>query len=201
MKRMLIIALTLLAGCTTQIKMQTEWTNPKAAKGTLSSTLVIVVAKDKLARQVFENAFAYQMKERGVQAVASHKELPQFEKLDRASVEEVVRRLGLKTVLITRLVDFEQKEESVILGYGAALDINDWYDHYSTCYVYISGPTTIMYTDKRTTILETKVFDVADAGLLWNGRARVRYAGANAQALKPYVTYMANRIKGSGLIP
>jgi hypothetical protein len=133
--------------------------------------------------------------------VASHKVIPAEGKLDRAAVEEAVNRLGLKTVLVTRLMDFDQKQESLLLAPGAVMDINDWYDNYSTCYVYVSGPTTVFHTDKRTVVLGTKVFEVAQAKMVWDGDVRIRYSGANAQALKPFVTYMADRLKGSGLIP
>lgn len=97
---------------------------------------MICVAREGYIRNQFENVLSNKLNSRGVEALPSHKVLPQSgEELDREVVLEKVRELGVDSVLVARSI----KKKSVAnhqdggpLYVPTASYSDGWFSYYIT---------------------------------------------------------------------
>ncbi len=158
----LLAALTaaMLAACATT-KPIVEWVND-GYTGQLSHVLIIGATRRNERRREFESRFVKALEARGVSATASYKLLPSTKELTRESVEAAIRGTGIDAVLVTRLADVRQAD---VIRRPANYD----YDRdYITYYDHALRRSSSAYDDAyRVLTLETNLYDVASAELVW----------------------------------
>ena len=70
----LLVVAALAAGCATPVtKLEVSWVSPKLPQTPFSKVLIITVASDEFVQIAFQEQMAAQLKERGVNAVASRR--------------------------------------------------------------------------------------------------------------------------------
>jgi len=102
-----ILAIT--AGCANNSTISHSYVDPTIDKLNLSGTLVIAVTQKMEARIDYEDAFAKALRNKGVNAVASHTLLPQI-KPTKEEVIAAASAANLDTVLVTRYMGAQSQE-------------------------------------------------------------------------------------------
>ncbi len=132
------------AGCATT-QVQQVWTDQTYQNGHLKSILIVVLVYNPSTRRMFESEFARYFKHRGIDAIESFRYL-EIESLNqnalRDAILEKMRENGSDTVLLTRVVDRNTKEDT-IPGMTITSGIGRWGASASAAAVYsFPGPST-----------------------------------------------------------
>lgn len=163
-----------LTACAT-VSMNDTWLDPNFKPRSFKNFLVVGITKDPNVRRVFEDIFTAELRNRGVKAVASYTVTPQDQQITKDILVAAVKTTGSDAVITTRVVSI-QKQSQVVPGYvdsyGAypypyMLPQRDLYNYYG----YYGGPTVVVPPTVQTyevATLETVLFDVADAAMVWS---------------------------------
>jgi hypothetical protein len=174
-------AVLALAACSST-KIVGTWHDPDAGES-LASLLVIARIEEESLRRMFEDRFAAALQDRSVNAVASYRVFPDARDLSKEAVEKRARDLGLRGVLIARLLGQEKVEiREPAYGpypypydpfYGHALRgwpsyYRHWHSYYGYGYGYPYQPTL---TREATLFrLEVNVYAAGSGNLVWSAR-------------------------------
>jgi hypothetical protein len=167
-------AMLLLTGCATTSMVDT-WRDPNYKGKAFRNFLVVGITKDPGVRRIFEDIFTAELRNCGLKATASYSVTPQDQPVTRELLTEAVKKTGADAVVTTRIVNIQQ-QTSVTPGYvetyGAGAypypylyPQRDLYSYYGATQV-IQPPTVQTY---EVATLETVLFDVADASMVWSG--------------------------------
>lgn len=167
----LLCLVFLLPGCGPATRIDSSWVQQPLPEQDVKKVLVIALAREEVARNLWENVFVDQLKRSDIEAIPSHplaeKPIPPKE----AAIRAIVDQAGADAVLITHLIDSQTSTKwhpgtpriepsafySGIYGYYG--------EAYNTVY---TTPTT----STRTVVnLETNLYDVATGKLLWAARS------------------------------
>ena len=69
--------------------------------------------ENDIKRRSFEDGFAAALGEHGIDAVPSYRILPNPERLSKDSIQQAIRGRGIQGVLVTRLVQVDEREKYV----------------------------------------------------------------------------------------
>ncbi len=139
--------------------------------------VLVVGASAKLERrQIFEEVFVEELKRHGIDAVPSYLVVNTGEALSSKNLGDAAHRSGADCVLITGLVDIK-KELKVEPGSESVMfkpvtvypGSEDWNPRYEIGYAetVVREPPTVIPHLKVS--LETKLFDVSTARMVWYG--------------------------------
>ena len=119
---------------------------------------------------MFENKFVAELKNYGTDAISSYTIIPSAEKLDKATVESEIKTLEVDAVLVTKLMNIEQKRTySRVVNPSQTqprLQRGGWVD-YSTDYEVAKDRGS--YYKYEVVSLETKIYDTQTDKLIWSG--------------------------------
>ena len=173
---LLVGVLFMLAGCATTSMVDT-WRDPNYKGKAFHNFLVVGITKDPGVRRVFEDIFTAELRGRGLQATASYTITPPDQAVTKELLAEAVKKSGADVVVTTRVVNVRQ-QSSVTPGYIETYGPGpgpysypymypqrDLYGYYGASQV-IQPPTVQTY---EVATLETVLFDVADASMVWSG--------------------------------
>jgi len=129
--------------------------------------LVLAVVPQPTQRRTLEGELAQRLKARGLQAVPGNQLAPENEPLDRARVEELVRREGFDAVLVSRYAGTSDSTKYVpggVVGDPMTMGLYGYYDHlYPT--VYTPGHVQ----QNETVYVETMLYRAEGKGqLVWS---------------------------------
>ncbi len=200
----LILLLSLIvAGCAAT-QVQQVWADQTYQKGHLKSVLIVVLVYNPSTRRMFESEFAKYFKYRGINAIESFRDL-EIESLSgdalRDAILEKMRENGSDTVLLTRVVDRNTKED-IIPGMTITAGIGMWGASAAAVYTFPgpSTPTTQGYSHEETFLgLVTNVFDTQTEKLIWSIRTETRVSGPPQEEIKPYVALVTKKLFSSKL--
>jgi len=146
---LIVLSLTALSACSSGgTKFVGTWANPEYKSATLDNVVVIAVAENQVSRGMFESTLVGHLQDSGVTAYQSITLLPTEEMLTKEQVGAVIREKGIKAVIVTRLVDIQEKEEYVppsttVYGgypsYGYPY-YGSYYGYYSHSYEVVHNP-------------------------------------------------------------
>ena len=167
----LILVVFLLTGCG-DTHVTGVWKKSDFVGQPFQSILIVGLAKDKSATNIWEDIMADQLKQNGVNVATSTKCFPSDNDVTKGEILNYVKDKGMDAVLVTRLVDTkEEKGYYPPTGgysgggyYGGPR--HGYYNNFGSYYdtVYTPGYTTT-YT---TVILETNLYDTASQELVWS---------------------------------
>jgi hypothetical protein len=148
---------------------------------------------------MFEGEFAKYLKNHGINAVESFRDLD-IESLNGNALRDAIlakmREKDSDAVLLTRVVDHRTKENIIPgmtitsgIGWGGA----------SAAAVYSfpgpSAPTTQSYSHEETFLgLVTNLFDARTEKLLWSIQTETRISGTPQEEVKPYVALVTKKL-------
>jgi hypothetical protein len=163
---MLFVGLVLIFSACASTTLDMTWRDPTYAGQPFTKVLVIGSTDNPDNRRIFENIVVSELKNRGVEAVASYTLIPGEGDIKRDRVVEVVKTSGADSVLSTRLVGIETRTAEVPGQSPAAGDV-DLYRYYSPM-----EPQTIMRQDYQVANLESNLFDARTGKMVWWGRSQ-----------------------------
>lgn len=163
-----VLCLMMLLGGCASTSLVNQWKNPSVTPYPYQKFLVVGIANDITLRRAYENLLSEDLQKLGVQAITSIAYLPQDVKPDKEQIKSVVKQCGADGVITTRVVGV--KEDTILVSqYGVGFDaLNgpplDGWDLYSFYGGIAAAPVV---QDLQTAILETRLFDVKSATLVW----------------------------------
>ena len=177
---LLVIALAAVwfaSGCATT-KLTDVWKDPKYTAGPVQKVMVLGVSKEPKTRIMFEGVYVKALNEAGITAVASHKVLPDSDKLEKDEIKKAASDEGCDSVIITHLVGIEQKEvhqaaiydRRVYGGYGS------FGNHYAGTYDYVAVPGSTI--EQELVRLQTNLYDLKSEKLIWRATSKTVEPGA-----------------------
>ncbi len=198
-------ALFLVAGCASTSMVDT-WRDPNYKGKSFHNFLVVGITKDPGVRRVFEDIFTAELKSRGLQATASYSVTPQEQTVTKELIAEAVKKTGSDAVVTTRVVNVQQ-ESTVTPGYVENFGPGpgnfphrypqrDLYSYYGTTQV-IQPPTVQNY---EVATLETVLFDVADAAMIWSGTSTTFETKQSVTVSKDLSKLIIQNLLKAGLI-
>ena len=185
----LLIAILMTSCATTTL---TSVWKDESYTGQVHDVFVIGIAKKQSNRRIFEDEFVKQFKAHGVKATPSYAVFSSSNRLDREAITSKMKELGMKTVLITSVVD---KQRHVYT--------DTWYDYYSHAYGAYGGAHTRTYTED-VYYLETKLFDRGSGKLIWTALSETFLVDDAApdydQEIKSFINVMVKKMKEDNLL-
>jgi hypothetical protein len=166
---------------------------------TVSPDKILVVGKllNDSNRIPFEDYVVSELLIKNLKAVASYKALPSGKKISKEHVKLAAQVMGIKSVLVTRVVSVDQKEVTVKNSVS--------YDLYATTMhgAVMMGPYLEEPYDKIITIgrIETGLFDVESESLVWAAKSRMLDPESIDAAIKDYSIAILNQLSQDNIIP
>ncbi len=163
----LTLSMLLALGSCAQTKIKGIWKDPTYRGGRVQKIMVLAVVDNPNGRRIFENQFVAEFGRRGVDAIPSHRLLPDEGKLEKDTIRAAVEEAGIDAVVVTRMVGMDIK---ITQGPGGVYAVpspyySSFYGYYSYSYVYVQAPP--QYDVKEIASLETNLYNVSDEKLLW----------------------------------
>jgi len=112
-RSVLLGAAVLAAGCITTpvTSLEISWVTPQLPQAPFRKLLIITVAPDEFVQIAFQDQMAAQLKERGVNAVASHRYFTRYTAAEQARFKQSIDESDADFVLLARVT---QTDEGVI---------------------------------------------------------------------------------------
>jgi hypothetical protein len=202
-------AVLLLTACATTSMVDT-WRDPNYKGKAFHNFLVVGITKDPGVRRVFEDIFTAELRNRGLQATASYTVTPPDQPVTKELLADAVGKTGSDAVITTRVVNIQQ-QTSVTPGYVDTYGTGpgpypyaypylypqrDLYTYYGTSQV-IQPPTVQTY---EVATLETVLFDVADASMVWSGTSTTFETNQTVTVSKELSKLIIQNLVKAGLI-
>ena len=178
------------------IKKLEVWKDESYSARPQKILLIAVTKRDTLRRQA-ENVLANHLAKKGIEAVRSHKVLPQEEKLDRETIEAQVREMGVDTVLVARSINHREitnhQYGGVVLGGVAVYSDGGWYG-------YGYGFSYDREYDSAYFIVSTKLYDVEKHVPVWSYIAQVKVDGSKEKAVNQLIPTIVEQLEANELL-
>jgi len=192
-----LLFISFLAACA-PVKTLDVWQD-QAYNQPMKKVLVIAVAQSDIIRNQFENVLSIQLAKRQVEAIPSHKVLPQSSaQLDRETVVAKVKELGVGHVLVARSIKKSEITNHQLGGpfFAATAIYNDgWYSYYTGSVVY---PEREYDTDYFT--VATNLFAIGNNKPVWSLLSQVRVEGSRQGAVTEFVPVIVKHLEESHLV-
>ncbi len=166
------IALVLtLAACGPKAKITSSWVDPSQKSYAANDILVLGVSRSEPVLKLWENVFVDLFTKADIRTMASYKVIGNVPDPDREIIEAAIKKTGASSVLITHMVDSKSETQTYpgsihFLPGGFYGGMYGYYGHtYQAVY---TPPSNLTRTVVR---LETNLYDVATAGLVWSAQS------------------------------
>ncbi len=196
-----IIAVILLLLCSacSKTKITDSWKDPAYSGGPMTSVLVIAVAKDKIARRAYEENLVMTLEQNGVKAYSSYRQSSD-EPVTREDIMGMVKKLGVKYVLITTLIGVDkEKKYHPPQTYVTPRTGLGYYGYYYRAYDVVHEPG--YYTTNVKVSLETTVYQVETEKPVWMARSQTMNPDSASEVVKSVISELVSAMKKDGLIP
>ena len=168
----LILILSLAAcGPPKGAKITSSWVAPSQKGYQADNILVMGVSRSETRLKLFENVFVDEFQKINVRAMASYRVIGNVPDPDRKIIEAAVKKTGASSVLFTRVLDRKSETQtfpgtSHFLAGGFYESMYGYYD-----FSYQAVYTEPMAISRTTVRLESNLYDVATASLVWSAQS------------------------------
>ena len=183
--RFVLLGAVLAAGCITNpvTSLELSWVTPQLPQPPFGKLLIITVASDEFVQIAFQDQMAAQLRERGVNAVASRRYFTRYTAAERDSFKQSIEESYADSVLLARVTltdaSSQHSADSVVgangVPYSDAIGIYGAYGRYYYPGANVGGD----YAVKNVTA-EASIFSAKGDKLIWSARTRT----TNAQNVK-----------------
>lgn len=180
-------------------KVVNTWRDPEH-KRLPKKVLVHAMAMSPTVKDLFENMLVNRLKERGVDAVASHGILPDSMELDKAAMKKVVAENGIDTIFVGHAIDKKVIEtfKPGHVTYGATV----YFDPDGAFVMAAVGPTYAPGVDDgEQGTVEFVMFDVAAKKRVWVVQTKTFVSNTRTEEIKPMVNLVMERLQADKMIP
>jgi len=207
--RSALLVAALVAGCITNpvTSLELSWVTPQLPQPPFRKLLIITVASDEFVQIAFQDQMAAQLKERGVNAVASRRYFTRYTDAERARFRQSIADSDADSVLLARVTftgsSTEHGADSVIgtngLPYGDAIGVDGAFARY-----YYPGASAVAgdYAIKNVTA-EASIFTAKGDKLIWSARTKTTNAQnvkSGADAATQYIAVILEAMKKDKLL-
>ena len=140
-----------------------------------------------------------QLKEKGVNATASYRLLPDADLQDEKKLEKRVNESGSDTILMTRLIDIRKDTQYIPPDYVYAPPAHyygGWHGYYRSAYM-VSPGYTVEY---ETAVLETNLYDLETDKLIWSARSDAPTDGNMGRHIRDFARSIISQLAEAKLI-
>jgi len=199
----LLGATALMTGCITApvTSLEVSWVTPQLPQAPFKKLLIITVASDEFVQIAFQDQMAAQLKERGVNAVASRRYFTRYTAAERERFKQSIDESDADFVLLARVTNTSEgvtHSADAVIGTGATGIYGVYAGYYSPGYVQ-GGDYTV-----KTVTAEASIFAEKGEKLIWSARTRTTNAQAvksGADAATQYIAVILEAMKKDKLLP
>lgn len=199
--------LTILATACSGTTVKNSWVKP-GYSNKIENVYLIGIAKEEDYRRIFEETFKRKLSGQGIQAVASHNDLPRDQENNREDIIKAMVSNGCDSVLLTKLV--RKRTEAGTKGQGiqvvkttpAALYYDPWYNSWGAYYNQSYSVVNIQPTTPGSTtlIVESVLYDLKTEERIWAAQLETVEGFDPVKMIRDYVEAVARNLKRKGLI-
>jgi len=164
----------------------------------VSDILVIAITGNEDSRRYFERQFVAQLKSAGVEAISSEEAIPMPADLEmkKETILNAVKQFENDAVIITHLVDKEEKEAFTRSGQAH----EGYYGYYHSRYTYSYAHDPGYSSTSKTLRLETNLYDVKTEKLIWSGQSKTLSKDSKYQIMNDVIKVVINDLQNNKLI-
>lgn len=180
-----VLCVTFLSGCAGKTGLTDTWFDDSYKnRNIMDKILVIAVVKNQDARKAYEDAFVKRLTSYDLYAVASHTLAKPDIKPTKEALLAALREAGAQSVYLTRHLGTETEQVyHKPMPTGVYEDTQEMNLHGFYPVVYREVYTPGYYTDETTVTLESRLYDVETAELIWKARSE----SVNPELNKRYI--------------
>lgn len=173
-------------------KYEQVWHAPRADLGSLQRVVTLYQSHDGAMRRTVEDAMAYKLRQRGVQAVPSYTVIDASEIEDHARAKKTLAAKGFDGVVEIRLISTENYPGDTFRGGGYGAYDGYWgatwpyaYDNY--------------VFDSPVVRVETNFYSLRDNALVWSARSKTVDADNTNEVIDEVTTLVATSLERRGV--
>jgi hypothetical protein len=199
------LAAVLLAGCISApvTSLEVSWVTPQLPPP-FKKLLIITVASDEFVQIAFQDQMAAQLRERGVNAVASHRYFTRYTAAEKARFKQSIDESDADFVLLARVTNTDEgvtHSADAVIGTNGVPYATGIYGVYAGYYTpgYVQGGD---YTVKTVTA-EASIFAEKGEKLIWSARTKTtnaQRAKSGAAAATQYIAVILDAMKKDKLL-
>ena len=161
----------------------------------VSDILVIAITGNEDSRRSFEQKFVAQLKSAGVEAISSVNAIPMPADLElkKETIVNAVNQLKNDAVIITHLIDKEEKDTFTRGGEG-------YYDYYHGIYTGSYARDPVYSSTSKTVLLETNLYDVKTEKLIWSVQSKTISKDSKDQIINDVIQAVIKNLQNNKLI-
>jgi len=195
-----LLGLSLVVSCASPSRLIGSWQNDDYSKRTMRKVMVIAVTADVRVRKMAEAEFVRQFQERKVQAVPSLDLLGTQTEINRENVEKALVGTDIDAVFTIRVAD-ERSEETEVPD--ARRNYTEPPSYYYNFYDYHERSSASISTPGYTAtsqiyLLESNLYDVGTADLMWTATTQTTDPRSAEDALPPLSRILMKSLDRSG---
>lgn len=195
-----LLAAALLAACGTVTKIPNAWRNPAHQGVPYQKIFVIGVGENDTNRRLFEDRFAAALSSQGAVASPSYGTLSQSQRLTEAEIRGAIRGGGFDGVVVTRLLDVDEKTEYVPpRTYTTPGHYGGYYGYYGSSWDVVHEPG--YYRTHTIVRLETNLYDIGTGELVWSGQSETFNPSSLTDSIDSVTKAVAKRLRKENLVP
>jgi len=167
----LFLLCSLLSSCSAS-RLLSSWNDSSFGESSIATVLIVGIARDETKRRIYEDTFVDGLSLANTKSVPSYTASKQSIEPSEKALREVVKKTGVKTVLITHVVSENEKEfyqPSNIMHGTNNYSTPGLYRYYP--FIYNSVFSSDSYTSTTKVVLETNLYDVKTDKLIWTARS------------------------------
>lgn len=196
----------LLAACGTSTSINGSWAAPGAEVGNYQKVAVVALGGKSSNTRVAENEITASLNARGIPAVPGYEIFPEAYLKNKPSKEDMQQKLQQATVdglLTVALLD--TKEETYYVPGTTRYAPYPTYPYYGSWYGYYNfyAPTVYepgYYGQSTNFFLETNLYDVDDAELVWSAQSKTIDPTSFSSFAKSYSGSIVKQMQKDGVI-
>lgn len=188
-------ALFSLSSCATT-ELTGVWRDP-GFQGKINKVAVIGTFKQPITRNLFEDEFVRQLKAHGVNAIASYTVVHIDELSDENTVREKIGKLGVDSVIVTRLADMRTVQTYVP---GQAYAVPGFYGSWGPYYRHVYSYSPGYVVQDEYALAETNIYEVQGEKLIWSASTQTLISGTSQERMQSFVSIMVGRLLSDNLI-
>jgi hypothetical protein len=198
-----VVAAALLCGMLTACagpptKLVGAWQLSDYTPTGYQKVLVIGLSSEGGRRRIFEDAFCYQLQQRGVTAIASYTLIPEDGKVPNERLEAAIRESGAQGVLTTRLIGTNTNVDYNDTHYQAIpVYYDSFYGYYGNAFVYAQVP---MASTTTVVTLESDMFDGTKLKMIWSGTTQTTNPTSLNQEMAGFAKIVIDEMAKRGLL-
>jgi hypothetical protein len=193
------VLLMILTACSTT-KLSGTWQDESLSGKKFQKLLIIGAAKQQNVRELFENEFVRQLKDRGIKAIPSYTIISAENMLDKDTIISHIAKNGIDAVLITRMTG-SKGERGTETGNTYRVPYayyNQMHEYYKKGLETNEEPSPL--TTHKVIILETNIYNAATEKLAWATASDVYVQDATYKLTKDFIKVIVNKLGSDKVI-